>query len=71
MKASPALAGAELRSQRSVAMNVLRLAAALTALLAFQSASLTRALADDDCLPDPGPKYQPIQGLNNNGYPIC
>jgi hypothetical protein len=52
-------------------MNVLRLAAALTVLLALQSVSLMRALADDDCLPDPGPKYQPIQGLNNNGYPIC
>lgn len=51
-------------------MNLIKLAAALTLTLIIQSASLTHALADD-CLPDPGPKYQAIQGLNNAGYPTC
>ena len=51
-------------------MNVLKLAAALTILLAVQAVSLAPARADD-CLPDPGPKYQPIQGLDGSGYPIC
>ncbi len=30
--------------------------------------SVTRAEATD-CLKDSGPKYQPIQGLNNDGFP--
>ena len=51
-------------------MNWLKLAAALTIMLIVQGASLTRALADD-CVPDPGPKYQPIAGLKNDGFPVC
>jgi len=51
-------------------MNVLKLAAALTIMLAVQSVAATRASADD-CLADPGPKYQPIAGLNNDGFPVC
>src|ERR1700688_1807350 len=56
--------------RRSVAMNVLRLAAALTIVLVVQSMALTRALADD-CVADPGPKYQPISGLPNDSFPVC
>ena len=53
-----------------VAMSFVRIAAAVTIVLALQSVSFNRALADD-CLPDPGPKYQPIPGLTNGGYPVC
>ena len=56
--------------RRTVAMNVLRLAAALTIMLVVQSGSLTRALADD-CVADPGPKYQPIAGLPDDSFPVC
>ncbi len=51
-------------------MRFLRLAAALTILLGFQTVSLTHARADT-CVLDPGPKYVPIAGLNNPGFPIC
>ncbi len=51
-------------------MNFLRLAAALAIILTAYTVSLTRALADD-CLQDPGPKYKPIPGLKNDGFPTC
>ena len=50
-------------------MNRLKLAVALTVLLAVQSLSPTPAAAT--CLPDPGPKYQPFPGLNSANYPVC
>lgn len=58
------------RAGRSVATNVVGLAAALTLVLAVQTVLPTRAMADD-CLPDPGPKYRPIPGLDNSGFPVC
>ena len=51
-------------------MKFLRLAAALT-ILAVQAISVTYASADNSCLSDPGPKYKPIPGLENPGFPIC
>jgi len=51
-------------------MILFRIAAALAIMLAVQTASLTRALADD-CVADPGPKYQPVAGLQNDGFPFC
>jgi Putative metallopeptidase len=53
-----------------VAMNWRKLAAALTIMLALQAASSRLALADD-CIPDPGPKYQPIAGLKSDNFPVC
>lgn len=51
-------------------MAVFRFAVVLAIALAAQAASSPRALADD-CLQDPGPKYQPVPGLNNSGFPFC
>ena len=51
-------------------MKFLRLAAALTILLAAQAISLTHASAEA-CLKDPGPNYKPIPGLDNPGFPTC
>jgi len=58
------------RAGRSFAANVVRLAAALALGLAIQTALPARAMADD-CLADPGPKYRPIPGLDNSGFPVC
>jgi hypothetical protein len=63
-------AGASFARARNVAMTVLRIAALATTLLVIQGVAPTRALADE-CVADPGPKYQPIAGLKSDGFPVC
>jgi hypothetical protein len=55
---------------RSVAMKLVRLVAIAAVLLAINGVSLTHALAAE-CVPDPGPKYQPIAGLDSDDFPVC